>query len=128
MTLLQAISTLLISAVYMMPDSLCPYLNSQQRVLLLTDAAKGVYDTIPNQLGGRSWIEESSDSTVTFHLTHSMTMTLEASADTVTVIQTLCAPICSFTTRTYNKDWNLLYETRSKWEAEQTDEEKEQIF
>ena len=128
MTLLQAISTLLISAVYMMPDSICPYLNSQQRVLLLTDATKGVYDTIPNQLGGRSWVEESSDQTVTFHLTSSLTMKLEASTDTITVTQTLCAPICSSTTRTFNNSWILLYETRSKWDAEQTDEEKEQIF
>ena len=128
MTLLQAISTLLISAIYMMPDSLCPYLNPQQRVLLLTDAAKGVHDTIPNQLGGRSWVEESTDLTVTFHLTQSMTMQVEASNDTIKVTKTLCAPICSSTTRTYNNSWLLISETRSKWDAELTDEEKEQLF
>ena len=55
-------------------------------------------------------------------------MQIRADQDTVTVVQTLCAPLCSTTTRQYNYAWFLLGETRSKWDAELTDEEKEQLF
>lgn len=128
MTLLQIISSLLLAAVSTVPDTLCPYLNTQQRVLLAADATKGVYDTIPNQLGGRAWVEALSEQSVTFRLTPSLTMQVDAGSDTLTVTQTCCAPICSSITRQYDYSWNLLSITRSQWDAEQTDEEREQLF
>lgn len=128
MILLQAISSLLVSAIFTMPDSVCPYLDSQQRFTLATQATKGVYDTIPNKLGGRSWVEERTEQSVTYRLTPSLTMQVEAKADTIIVVETICAPICSTLTRQYSLSWALLSETISKWDAELTDEEKEQLF
>ena len=128
MTLLQSIASLLVSAIFTMPDSVCPYLDSQQRFTLAAQATKGIYDTIPNKLGGRSWVEERTEQSVTYRLTPSLTMQIQADKDTVTVVETLCAPLCSTLTRQYNYAWILLTEVRSKWDAELTDEEKEQLF
>jgi hypothetical protein len=116
------------SAIYTMPDSVCPYMDAKQRAQLTADAVKGVYDTIPNRLGGKSWIENNDENSVTYRFTPSMTMQVTAQQDTITVIETLCAPICSNLTRHYNYAWILLGEVRSKWDAELTDEEKEQLF
>ena len=128
MGLLQVLSALMVSAVCTMPDSVCPYLDTQQRYTLATNAINGVYDTIPNKMGGTSWMEEATEERVTYHLTPSMTMQVVAEDDTITVTQKVCAPICSTLTRKYNYAWILLAESRSKWDAELTEEEQEQLF
>ena len=120
-----------------MPDSLCPYLNIQQRKLLLDNALKGVFDSIPNQLGGSSQMEavDKANNSLRVRLTRSLTMQLSLRVDTlhlenstIQLEQTLCAPICSTLFRQYSLSWILLAQTRSKWDAEQSDEEKEQLF
>ena len=128
MTLLQSIASLLVSAIFTMPDSVCPYLDSQQRFTLAAQATKGVYDTIPNKLGGRSWVEERTEQSVTYRLSPSLTMQVVAKADTIIVIESICAPLCSTLTRQYDYTWGLLDMTRSRWDAELTDEEKQQLF
>lgn len=120
-----------------MPDSLCPYLNVQQRKLLLDNAVKGVFDSIPNQLGGTSQMEslDKANNSLRVRLSKSLTMqltlhldTLQLAGSTVEIEQTLCAPICATLTRQYSLTWTLLSQTMSKWDAELTDEEKEQLF
>ena len=113
-----------------MPDSLCPYLSAQHRKVLWEQAARGIFDTIPNQLGGRSYIAsiDKENNALSVQLTRSMKMELTLQADTIVLTETVCAPLCSTLTRYYTYAWMLLSETRSKWDAEQTDEEKEQLF
>ena len=120
-----------------MPDSLCPYLNVQQRKLLYDNALKGVFDSIPNQLGGSSQMEllDKTNNSLRVRLSRSLTMqlalrvdTLQPANSTIEIEQTLCAPICSTLTRQYTLSWTLLAATMSKWDAELTDEEKEQLF
>lgn len=113
-----------------MPDSLCPYLTSQHRRMLCDQASRGVYDTIPNQLGGQSWIEslDNDNALLRVRLTNALTMELSLRQDTVVLAETVCAPLCSTITRTYNLSWVLLSETRSPWDAEQTEEERRQLF
>ena len=113
-----------------MPDSLCPYLTSQHRKLLCEQAFRGVYDTIPNQLGGHAYIEslDKDNTLLRVRLTNSLTMELSLRQDTVILAETVCAPLCSTVTRTYNLSWMLLSETRSPWDAEQTEEERRQLF
>lgn len=113
-----------------MPDSLCPYLNAQHRKVLWEQAARGVFDTIPNQLGGQSFITaiDKENNVLSVQLTQSMTMELTLQTDTIVLTETVCAPLCSTLTRRYNYAWMLLSETHSPWDAEQTDEEKEQLF
>jgi len=120
-----------------MPDSLCPYLNIKQRKLLLDNALKGVFDSIPNQLGGSSRMEsvDKVNNSVSVRLTRAMTMQVSLLVDTmqvensvIQVDQTVCAPICSTLSRQYSLSWVLLAETRSPWDAEVSDEEKEQLF
>ena len=120
-----------------MPDSLCPYLNIQQRKMLLDNALKGIFDSIPNQLGGSSQIEavDKANNSIRVRLTRSLTMQLSLQVDTlqlenttIRLEQTLCAPICSTLIRQYSLSWVLQDETRSLWDAEQSDEEKEQLF
>jgi len=120
-----------------MPDSLCPYLNIQQRKLLLDNALKGVFDSIPNQLDGSSQMVslDKDNNSISIRLTHSLTMqlllqvdTMQVENSTIQLEQTVCAPICSTLSRQYSLSWVLLSETRSKWDAEVSDEEKEQLF
>jgi len=113
-----------------MPDSLCPYLNIQQRKFMLDYALRGSFDTIPNQLQGRSCIElfDPQNDVLRVRLTSSLTAELRAGADTITLVETICAPICSTLTRKYNYAWILLGESLSPWDAEQTEEEKKQLF
>lgn len=113
-----------------MPDSLCPYLNVQQRKFMLDYALRGSLDTIPNQLQGRSCIEQldRTHNILRVRLTSALTAELQAGTDTITLIETVCAPLCSTLTRHYNYAWMLLGESRSAWDAEQTEEEKKQLF
>lgn len=120
-----------------MPDTLCPYLNMHQRKLLFDNASKGVFDSIPNQLGGSSQMEslDKTENSLRVRLSRSLTMRLTLRIDslqlansTIELEQVLCAPICSTLTRQYSLSWKLLTESKSKWDAELTDEEKEQLF
>lgn len=106
----------------LMPDSVCPYLNRQQRLNLLRYAEMGVLDTVRNALDGRSWVDSISLEQITVHLTPNLTWQVRvlpadsiaqhapaAAANTgICVKATLCAPICTEARYYYDTLWQLL--------------------
>ena len=113
-----------------MPDSVCPYLNAQQRKQMFDRAMNGVFVPTVNQLNGTSLIEAVDLPGNTLRVRYSQVQVTEIQAgnDTIVIIDHVCAPVCSTLTRRYNYAWMLLSAERSKWDAELTDEEKEQLF
>ncbi len=95
-------------ALLTMPDTLCPYLHVSQRAQLMQLAANGEIDSIPNLLMGKSTINKISDKAIKLHIANGIAFYLLTKNDSIYLIQTVCAPICSSTVRLYDKDWNLL--------------------
>lgn len=113
-----------------MPDSICPYLSTQHRKHMIDAAIKGTFDTIPNLLEGKSYVEmvDIQQNAMRVRMTENMTMEITCDESSVTVIQTICAPICSTLTRVYTTDWVLTKQEISQWDPELTEEEQKQYF
>ena len=93
-------------------------------------AMNGVFVPTVNQLNGTSLIEAVDLPGNTLRVRYSQVQVTEIQAgnDAIVIIDHVCAPVCSTLTRRYNYAWMLLSAERSKWDAELTDEEKEQLF
>jgi len=118
-----------------MPDSLCPYLNEQQRLSMLQFAKAGLTDTIENQLEGTTYFDSVAldRNYIAVQMTSNLqvVLTIDKAADgseQLCMRQTICAPICSTITTWYDFAWNMLRREKEPWEIEQTDEERQQLF
>ena len=110
----------------LMPDSMCPYLNMQQRVGLIRYAQSGINDTINNILEGKSYVTYYSADGERFdiQLTSNLHWSISTDGMTHTITAELCAPRCARTTYTYRAaDWQLLKVKREPVELE-TEEEQ----
>ncbi len=94
-------------AFIVMPDTLCPFFDTQQRAYMVNRALVG--DTIANRLNGKSVITEQTDSTLRIHIAEGVEYTLRMHTDTITFIQTVCAPVCASIVKQYKADWTYLH-------------------
>ncbi|MBQ0033771.1 MAG: DUF3256 family protein [Bacteroidales bacterium] len=126
-----------------LPDSICPFLQEQQRFTLLQYAKAGLKDSIENQFDGHSYIDSINltDGFIRAQIAPNMTLELATEAQIVAqegdeaiaednnrVSITVCAPICSTITTWYDKNWKFLRREKQPWSIEQTEEEKLQHF
>lgn len=109
-----------------MPDSICPYLNTQQRKHMIDTAIKGTLDTVNNLLDGKSYVEAISikENTMRVRLTENMVMEISVDDETITVFQTICAPACSTLTRIYTTDWVFKKQELGEWTPQLSEEEQ----
>lgn len=89
-----------------MPDTLCPFLDVQQRVYLLNIALVG--DTIPNRFDGQSVLKERKEHTLCLEIADGVEYTIFVQNDTIMLIQTACAPICASVVKQYDGGWHYL--------------------
>lgn len=109
-----------------MPDSICPYLSSQQRKHMVDAAVRNTFDTITNLLDGKSYVEAISikENSMRVRLTDNMSIEITCTDSFITIEQVICAPLCSTLTRVYTTDWVLTEQKISEWNPELTEEEK----
>lgn len=109
-----------------MPDSICPYLVMQQRHYMAENAKVGLRDTLPNRMEGHSVIDSLNVAAKYIRVSISPTVTQELFLrnDTIVLVHTLCAPICTTFTRYYNFTWKLLGYEISPFDPALTDEQK----
>ncbi len=93
-----------------MPDTLCPFLDVQQRAYLLNVAPIG--DTIPNRFDGRSVLKERTEQNIGLQVAEGVEYTLFVQNDTITFIQTACAPICASVVKQYDGEWRYVQTVR----------------
>ncbi len=91
-----------------MPDTLCPFLDKVQRYYLLTAAAEGTLDTVQNRFNGESSIIELQPNVLRVHIAEGVEYDLLIQTDTITLIQTVCAPICASVVKQYDSLWQYL--------------------
>ncbi len=89
-----------------MPDTLCPFLDVQQRAFLANVAS--VSDTIPNRLNGKSAVIERTEQALRVHIADGVEYSLLVQNDTINFIQTVCAPVCASIVKQYTSDWQYL--------------------
>ncbi len=89
-----------------MPDTLCPFLDVQQRAYLLNVAPIG--DTIPNRFDGQTVLKERTERTVGLQVADGVEYTIFLQNDTITFIQTACAPVCASVVKQYDAAWHYL--------------------
>lgn len=126
-----------------MPDSVCPFINEQQRLSLIQYAKAGLTDTIVNQFDGKTYLDsvDLQNNYISAQITANMRM--ELTTERIIVLQvedeavvdecirirtTVCAPICSTFTTWYDFVWNIIKREKSPWQIDQTDDEKVQHF
>lgn len=78
------------------------------------DPVKQLMSFVQN-LGGSPEITEETDDHVRIRMADSCYYDIHMAQDTIVVIQTACAPICSSCVRVYNKEWE---ELRQLWPTE----------
>lgn len=109
----------------LMPDDICPYLSMQQRLYIARYIHRGIIDTVPNILEGKSYATfyNESDNTLGIQVTKNLHWTITAGQDTVSIVESLCAPRCAHTVFTYRlNDWRLLSVKREAVELETAEE------
>ncbi len=89
-----------------MPDTLCPFLEIQQRSFLAN--VSSLSDTIPNRLNGETAVIERTEQMLRVFITEGVEYDLLLQNDTIIFIQTVCAPICSSVVKQYDSNWNYL--------------------
>ena len=94
------------SRVFMtLPDSLCPFFSPQQRITLLRLAQVGATDSVDNLFSGKSVITSLSDTRLTLSVADGVEYLLALKADTILLVNTVCAPVCSSVVRSYVANW-----------------------
>lgn len=73
------------------------------------DPVKSVMSFIED-LNGTPVITEETDDHVRIRMADSCYYDIHMAQDTIVVIQTACAPICSSCVRVYNKEWELQHQ------------------
>lgn len=73
------------------------------------DPVKQLMSFVQN-LGGSPEITEETDDHVRIRMADSCYYDIHMAQDTIVVIQTACAPICSSCVRVYNKEWEELHQ------------------
>lgn len=91
-----------------MPDDLCPYLNTRQRLYLLEYAKAGTTDSVVNMFDVPSSVLEYKEDLLRLQIVDGIEYDLFLHADTLYFVQTACAPICHSVVKAYDKQWNLL--------------------
>lgn len=112
----------LISKVWLnMPDSLCPYLNVQQRqnMILQVWNHQSPRDTFPNQLEGTAYLDTiiESEQRLIVQYAPVLRADMRLQGDTIVLTHEICAPKCGSFTRYYDPDWKLLKVEFSPFEA-----------
>lgn len=95
-----------------MPDSLCPYLDMKQRVVMLEYANQGVTDSVENLFGGKSVVTYKSDECLQVQVAEGFGLTLFVDSTSFVLIQTACAPLCSSIVKRYVANWIFVEEIK----------------
>lgn len=95
-----------------MPDTLCPYLDMRQRVMLLEYANHNATDSVENIFGGKSIVLSKTDNCLELQVADGFTMTLLADSASFLLIQTACAPLCSSIVKRYVANWIYVEELK----------------
>ncbi len=95
-----------------MPDSLCPYLDMKQRVVLLEYANQNMKDSVDNIYGGKSAILDKTDNYLSLAVADGFTIELLSDSASYYLIQTACAPICSSIVKQYVANWIFVEEVK----------------
>ena len=74
-----------------------------------SDPIKPLLTFLPDLHGNPEILEETDDH-VHIRMADSCYYDIHMTQDTIVVIQTACAPICSSCVRVYNKEWELLHQ------------------
>jgi len=123
-----------------MPDSLCPYLNSTQRLQLYQYASAGSFDTITNSFDGKTVVDSinsqvgylSLQVTPTLHwrlfIVYDLDKQTGESRKYIGLVSECCAPRCSTFRTIYDLDWNLIERRHEPFILEENDDERKQYF
>ncbi len=95
-------------AFHMIPDTLCPFLDKQQRLYMIMKAEFGELDTIENRLDGKSTIIELTQQTLRVQIADGVEYGFMVQNDTITFVQTMCAPVCASIVKQYDSEWLYL--------------------
>ena len=107
------VSQLLLS----MPDSLCPYLDMKQRIVMVEYANKQISDSVENIYGGHSHIAQLTDSYLNMQVADGFTIEILTDSTGFYLIQTACAPICSSIIKRYIANWLYVEEIKPQEKA-----------
>ncbi|MBR1809166.1 MAG: DUF3256 family protein [Paludibacteraceae bacterium] len=94
------------------PDTLCPYLDMKQRVMLLEYANHNTTDSVENIFGGKSIVLSKADNCLELQVADGFTMTILADSASFLLIQTACAPLCSSIVKRYVANWIYVEELK----------------
>ncbi len=94
-----------------MPDSLCPYMDMKQRVLMLEYANQKMTDSVENIYGGKSVVTNLDENYISVSISEGFTIELLTDSEGYYLIQTACAPICSSIVKRYTGNWVFLQQT-----------------
>ncbi len=95
-------------AFHMIPDMLCPFLDKQQRFYMIMKAEFGELDTIDNRLNGKSTIISLTPQTLRVQIADGVEYGFMVQNDTITFVQTVCAPVCASIVKQYDREWHYL--------------------
>ena len=88
-----------------MPDSLCPYVDMKQRLLMMEYARQGMTDSVENIYGGKSRVTSVTDNYICAQVAEGFMLELLSDTAGFYLIQTSCAPICSSIVKRYIANW-----------------------
>ncbi len=88
-----------------MPDTLCPFVDLQNRVCMVRIAG---CDTVPNRLDGVSYLIDQTKYSLRVQIADGVEYGLLLHNDTITFIQTVCAPVCASIVKQYDSEWHYL--------------------
>ncbi len=95
-------------AFHTIPDTLCPFLDEQQRLYMVMKAEFGELDTIDNRLNGKSTIIALTPQTLRVQIADGVEYGFMVQNDTITFVQTMCAPVCASIVKQYDSEWLYL--------------------
>ena len=94
-------------AFWHMPLSLCPNLTAQERLQLSRAVSNGKTDTINTAIGGKVWVEsyDSLLQEIHVHIAQGVRFSIYCTNDSIMLVRTYCAPLCSSIVTRYNTLW-----------------------
>lgn len=117
-----SLATSVVDVFISIPDTVCPYFTTEQRMQLITPP----YRPVINELQGFSQVDDVSIENQYMHIsfTNGVSLELRLLSERCQYVETVCAPICASVIRTYDEGWNLIEQQVTNW----TDTESEEAY
>lgn len=113
-----------------MPDTVCPFLNQQQRFHLLQYANAGKTDTITNRFDGKTYVEslDNARGVMVVRMTKKSRWAITVTEQEISIRREVEAPNRAATTTYYDHAWNFLRREHEHLKIEQTEDDSIQYF